>query len=94
MATVRMIKNAEMLDRYIPNVLASVKGEKTLFDKMDIWLQIAEAWLKDTFTSETTFTAIAGYTDENIIKPLAAQAVVCEAFRKTESDRAVGINLG
>jgi len=78
----RLIKNAEMLDRNIPNVLASVKGEKTLFEKMDIWLQIAEAWLKDTFTSETTFTAIAGYTDENIIKPLAAQAVVCEAFRK------------
>ena len=82
MATVRMIKNAEMLDRFIPNVLVSVKGEKSLFDKLDMHLLIAETWLKDTFTSETTFSTIAGYSDDNIIKHLCCQVVVSEAFRK------------
>lgn len=82
MATVRMIKNAEMLDRFIPNVLVAVKGEKSLFDKLDMHLLVAEAWLKDTFTSETTFSTIAGYSDDNVIKHIAAQAVVSEAFRK------------
>ena len=82
MATVRMIKNAEMLDRVIPNVLVAVKGEKSLFDKLDMHLLVAEAWLKDTFTSETTFSTIAGYSDDNVIKHIAAQAVVSEAFRK------------
>lgn len=37
--------------------------------------------MKDTFTSESTFSAIAGNSDENIIKSIAARAVVCEAFR-------------
>ena len=77
-----MIKNAEMLDRFIPNVLVAVKGEKSLFDKLDMHLLVAEAWLKDTFTSETTFSTIAGYSDDNVIKHIAAQAVVSEAFRK------------
>lgn len=82
MATVRMIKNAEMLDRFIPNVLVAVKGEKSLFEKLDMHLLVAETWLKDTFTSETTFSTIAGYSDDNIIKHLCCQVVVSEAFRK------------
>ena len=78
----RLIKDAEMLEQYIPNVISAAKGEKDLFTKLDIFLQNAEAWLKDNFTSETTFNTIAGYSDENIIKPIAAQVVVCEAFRR------------
>lgn len=82
MAIVRMIKNAEMLDRFIPNVLVAVKGEKSLFDKLDMHLLVAETWLKDTFTSESTFSTIAGHSDDNIIKHLCCQVVVSEAFRK------------
>lgn len=91
MATVRMIKNAEMLDRFIPNVLVAVKGEKSLFDKLDMHLLVAEAWLKDTFTSETTFSTIAGYSDDNVIKHIAAQAVVSEAFRKAVPSLDLGL---
>lgn len=78
----KLIKSADILDRYIPNAISSVKGEKSLFDKLTPWLEMAEVWVKDTFTSETTFTTIAGYSDDNIIKPLTAQVVVSEAFRR------------
>ncbi|MDO4512254.1 MAG: hypothetical protein Q4B68_10620 [Bacteroidales bacterium] len=81
MAIARLIKDADMLEQYIPNVITSVKGEKSLFDKLDKWLLLAEAWLKDTFTSDATFAAIASYSDDNIVKPMAARAVVCEAMR-------------
>lgn len=32
MAIARLIKNTDMLELYIPNVISSVKGAKSLFD--------------------------------------------------------------
>ena len=77
----KLITSEEILRRYIPNVLASVKGEVPLIDKLTPFLDIAEEWVAHTFTSESTFSTIAGYADANIIKTYAAKVVVCEAFK-------------
>ena len=77
----KLITSEEILRRYIPNILASVKGEVPLIDKLTSFLDIAEEWVAHTFTSESTFSTIAGYADANIIKTYAAKVVVCEAFK-------------
>ena len=77
----KLITSEEILRRFIPNVLASVKGEVPLIDKLTSFLDIAEEWVAHTFTSESTFSTIAGYADANIIKTYAAKVVVCEAFK-------------
>lgn len=77
----KLITSEEILRKYIPNVLQTVKGEVPLIDKLTSFLDIAEEWVSHTFTSETTFSTIAGYADSNVIKTYAAKVVVCEAFR-------------
>ena len=77
----KLITSEEILRRYIPNVLTSVKGEVPLIDKLTSFLDIAEEWVAHSFTSESTFSAIAGYADANVIKTYAAKVVVCEAFK-------------
>lgn len=77
----KLITSEEILRRYIPNVLASVKGEVPLIDKLTSFLDIAEEWVVHTFTSESMFSTIAGYADANVIKTYAAKVVVCEAFK-------------
>ena len=77
----KLITSEEILRRYIPNVLQTVKGEVPLFDKLTSFLDIAEEWVAHTFTSQATFSTIAGYADANIIKTYAAKVVVCEAFK-------------
>ena len=75
------ITSEEILRRYIPNVLQIDKGEVPLLDKLTSFLDIAEEWVALTFTSQATFSTIAGYADANIIKTYAAKVVVCEAFK-------------
>ena len=77
----KLITSEEILRRYIPNVLQTVKGEVPLFNKLTSFLDIAEEWVAHTFTSQATFSTIAGYADANIIKTYAAKVVVCEAFK-------------
>ena len=66
----------------IPNTLISVKGETPLFDKLAPFLDLAEAWVKETFTSEPTYNTICGYTDSNPIRIATARLVVADAMRR------------
>ena len=67
---------------YIPNQLITIKGETPLFDKLAPFLDLAEAWVKETFTSEPTYNTICGYTDSNPIRIAAARLVVADAMRR------------
>lgn len=40
-----IIPNDETLRRYIPNTLVTVQGEQTLFEKLQVELQLSEMWL-------------------------------------------------
>ena len=75
-----LVTSSDILDRYIPNVLSAVKGEKSLFDKLSPFLDLAEEWVKDRFMPESTLNTIAGYSDLNIIKPYTVKVVVAHAF--------------
>lgn len=66
----------------IPNTLISVKGETPLFDKLAPFLDLAEAWVKETFTSEPTYNTICGYTDSNPIRIATVRLVVADAMRR------------
>ena len=78
----KLITSDSVLRKYIPNVIGNVTGEVSLFDKLTSYLDIAEEWVKNTFTSEVTFNTICGYADNNIIKTYTAKVVVSEAFRR------------
>lgn len=76
----KLIISDEILRKYVPNVFATVAGEKSLFEKLYPWLEMAEEWVKDTFTSEQTFNTISGYTDANVIKTYTCKVVVAHAL--------------
>ncbi|MCM1297427.1 MAG: hypothetical protein NC311_17960 [Muribaculaceae bacterium] len=78
----KLITNDEQLKQLIPNKLVTVKGETSLFDKLVPFLDLAEAWVIETFTSEPTFNTICAYTDGNSIKQLTARLVVADAMRR------------
>ncbi|MCM1142975.1 MAG: hypothetical protein NC453_30795, partial [Muribaculum sp.] len=78
----KIISNDEQLRSLIPNQLVTVKGETSLFDKLVPFLDLAEEWVKTTFTSEPTFNTICGYTDSNPIRQLTARLVVADAMRR------------
>lgn len=78
----KIINSNEELTALIPNSLITVKGETPLFDKLAPFLDLAEAWVKDTFTSEPTYNTICGYTDSNPIRIATARLVVADAMRR------------
>lgn len=78
----KIINSNEELTALIPNSLITVKGEMPLFDKLAPFLDLAEAWVKDTFTSEPTYNTICGYTDSNPIRIATARLVVADAMRR------------
>lgn len=78
----KIIATNEQLTALIPNTLISVKGETPLFDKLAPFLALAEAWVRNTFTSEPTYNTICGYTDSNPIRIATARLVVADAMRR------------
>ena len=70
------------LRSHLPNIIASVKGETPFIERLALFLDLAEDWVRTTFTSETTFNTICGYTDSNPIKVLTARLVVADALRR------------
>ena len=56
----KIITSDEQLRMLIPNVLTTVEGEPTLFDKLAPFLESAEDWAKQNFVPEEIFDEIAG----------------------------------
>lgn len=78
----KLITTDELLRSHIPNIIASVKGEVPFIERLALFLDLAEDWVKTTFTSESTFNTICGYTDSNNIKILCSRLVVADALRR------------
>lgn len=77
----KLITDQATLQKHIPHLLASVKGETSLFEKISVHLELAEDWVRSTFTSDKTFNTIVGYTADNPIRVLLCRLVVAEALR-------------
>lgn len=78
----KLITTDAQLRAHIPNIIASVKGEVPFIERLALFLDLAEDWVRTTFTSETTFNTICGYTDSNPLKVLTARLVVADALRR------------
>lgn len=75
-----LITSDDILRRYIPNVLVSVKGETSLFDKLNPHLLMAERWVSSTFCSSSVFEQIASAPDSDLLRIYASKVVVSHAF--------------
>lgn len=78
----KLITTDAQLRSHLPNIIASVKGEMPFIERLALFLDLAEDWVKTTFTSESTFNTIYGYTDSNNIKILCSRLVVADALRR------------
>ena len=78
----KLITTDAQLRAHIPNIIASVKGETPFIERLSHFLDLAEDWVKTTFTSESTFNTICGYTDSNEIKIICSRLVVADALRR------------
>jgi len=78
----KLITTEAQLRAHIPNIIASVKGETPFIERLAHFLDLAEDWVVNTFTSVSTFNTICGYTDSNNIKILCSRLVVADALRR------------
>ncbi len=78
----KLITTEAQLRAHIPNIIATVKGETPFIERLAHFLDLAEDWVKTTFTSESTFNTICDYTDNNNIKILCSRLVVADALRR------------
>lgn len=78
----KLITTDAQLRSHLPNIIASVKGETPFIERLALFLDLAEYWVRTTFTSETTFNTICSYTDSNLLKVLTARLVVADALRR------------
>lgn len=78
----KLITTDAQLRSHFPNIIASVKGEPPFIERLALFLDLAEDWVKTTFTSESTFNTICGYTDSNPLKVLTSRLVVADALRR------------
>ena len=72
------IQNNSVLLQHIPNVIASVEGEPSLFDKIGQYIRTAEAWLEYRIVPKSAIDA-SDKAEEAVA--YARQAVAAEAFR-------------
>ena len=76
----KLIKTEAQLRAHIPNIIASVKGETPLIEKLKVFLDLAEDWVLSTFMPEHTYNTVCGYNDDNPIKSAAARLIVADAM--------------
>ena len=70
-----LITTDEQLRSFIPNVQSTVKGEQSLFDKMQSFLATAETWVTSTFAPIEILLS-------SEISQIASNLVAIEAYRK------------
>ena len=78
----KIITTDQELRSHLPNIIASVKGDTPLLARLSLFLALAEDWVRTTFTSESTFNTICGYTESNPIRIATARLVVADALRR------------
>ena len=78
----KLITTDEQLRSHLPNIIATVKGETPFIERLALFLDLAEDWVVNTFTSVSTFNTICGYTDSNPIRIATARLVVTDALRR------------
>ena len=76
----KLITSDEQLRLHLPNIIGTVKGETPFIERLSLFLDLAEDWVRTTFCSTSTFNTICDYTDTNPIKILTARLIVADAL--------------
>lgn len=76
----RLITSNETLAKYIPNVMASVKGEASLFDKLSIAFDMTESWVIKDFLGQNLFDSVCSMDSNAPVRIYTCQVVVSDAF--------------
>ena len=75
-----LITSDDQLRLYLPNALATVQGEMSLFDKLSADLQLAENWLSVHFLDTSLLTRIAEEEGAETAGYLCRRIVVADAL--------------
>ena len=78
----KLITSDEQLRLHLPNIIGTVKGETPFIERLALFLDLAEDWVRTTFCSTSTFNTICDYTDTNPIKILTARLIVADALHR------------
>lgn len=76
-----LITSEAQLRAYIPNIIASVKGETPLIGRIAHFLDLAESWVKSTFTGNELFISVCNGDLPELHAPLSA-LVIADAMRR------------
>ena len=76
----QLISSDEQVRQNIPNVLVTVEGEPSLLEKLTPFIEQAEGWLAENFTSTELLQTIAA-EEGSPLKSLCTRIVITEAFR-------------
>ena len=76
----QLISSDEQVRQNIPNVLVTVEGEPSLLEKLTPFIEQAEGWLAENFTSAELLQTIAA-EEGSPLKSLCSRIVITEAFR-------------
>lgn len=74
----KLITGEEILRKYIPNVLATVKGEASLYDKLQPFLLSAEEWVAKNFIPSELISTIA---EDNFVNYDSSREGSCDSQR-------------
>lgn len=77
----KIVTSNEILMAMVPNVVTTVEGEKPLFEKVALQLELSEAWARESFTGQTVLDEIADEPSSDGWKYLASM-IVCDALRR------------
>ena len=75
-----IIGSLEILTAILPNIMKPVKGETTIYEKLQPYMEAAEKWIAETFTSSAIFDDIAQEEDGNPLKSQVQRLVAYEAY--------------
>lgn len=75
-----LFNNDQDLRKFIPNVLKTVDGESSLFDKLSPYLESSEEWVRQTFISETILNDVCQSDTPNPHLLLLRKIVAHDAF--------------
>ena len=78
-----LITSQEDLAKYIPNVLASAKGESSLLDKLAPALSMSEQWVIEDFLGQNLFDSVCKSEEDSMLRIYTSRIVISDAFRRT-----------
>lgn len=76
----KLIQTNEELMAHIPNAIFSVKGETSLFEKIEVHLQQAEAWVEQYITSAEILSLIADRPADDELRRQLCDLIVADAL--------------